>query len=144
MGPGYAYERNGRPYSVEEVLQHVYPDRPWDTWRWHEFDGDRIDMRSRRYRLFKLKGTVCVTCGLKGAYFVKERSRSAAGQMAERFHFNLYGLNQNGVETIMTLDHIVSRHNGGRDILENSQPMCGPCNWRKDNGAPELSPQEVR
>mgnify|MGYP003635682458 CR=1 FL=1 len=118
--------RIGRKYSVEEVLAKV----PFKATRKDkaiaEFDGDTIKMNSFRYSLFLHKGCTCVTCGLEGTYFYKERQEASVG-----YHFNLYGLDKDGNEELMTKDHIHPKSKGGRDHLDNFQPMCQKCNIEK-------------
>lgn len=134
--PGY--ERK-EIYPVESVLQHVPAYDP----AIHElsgkqrfkmkkrnkvdFDGDLIDMDSQRYQLFK-KSCRCVTCDIEGQYFAKERFTSSL-----TYHFNLYAINADGAEVMLTKDHIVPKSRGGLDILSNYQTMCAPCNSAKGN-----------
>jgi len=87
-----------------------------------------VPMGSHRYQLYAEKGTTCVRCGIKGAYFALERGRS---DNPNRFHFNLYGLNRYGREVMMTKDHIKPRSKGGKNKLSNYQPMCYKCNQKK-------------
>lgn len=117
-------------YDVESVLKHVEIST-------HKreivlFDGDPIKMGSARYKLFKFKGCTCVSCGLIGTFFAKERPIK---QESESFHFNLYGI-KDGREVMMTKDHIYPKSKGGKNILENYQPMCKECNETKSNTAP--------
>lgn len=120
------YERKGI-YSIEDVLSKILPTsmkkKPEGA---VDFDGDGINMASQRYKVFKEKGTVCSTCGLKGLYFAKERSGNA-----RRYHFNLYGLNDDGEEVMMTKDHVISKSLGRKNELSNYQTMCEPCNMAK-------------
>jgi 5-methylcytosine-specific restriction endonuclease McrA len=51
---------------------------------------------------------------------------------------NLYAI-KDGLEVLMTSDHIIPRSKGGPTILENLQPMCHICNGRKGNNMPEDS-----
>jgi 5-methylcytosine-specific restriction endonuclease McrA len=95
------------------------------------YDGTRINMSSLRYQLFSQKGTICVSCGIEGKFFAIERPYSA--EKPSGWHFNLYALNSQGHEVLMTKDHIVPRSKGGPDTLENFQTMCTKCNHKKGN-----------
>lgn len=122
-------------YSVDQVLAKVVhhaitPQTKKAAKR--DFDGDMIGMGSQRYQVFKYKGTTCVCCGLKGSYFAKERQRNV-----ETYHFNLYGINEDGLEVLMTKDHIIPKSKGGKNELENYQPMCTICNREKADKMPE-------
>lgn len=94
------------------------------------FCGDVIRTNSQRYQTFLAKpnGLKCACCGIKGLFFAKER----AGNV-EKWHLNLYALDKNGQEVLMTKDHIIPRSKGGRDVLENYQTMCIKCNEKKGN-----------
>lgn len=93
-----------------------------------------ISMGSHRYQLFAEKGTTCVRCGLKGTYFALERGTN---DNPNRFHFNLYGKDDNGVEVMITKDHIIPRAKGGKNRISNYQPMCYRCNQRKADKLPD-------
>ena len=87
-----------------------------------------VTMGSHRYQLFALKGTNCVKCGIKGKFFALERG---VFDNASKFHFNLYGIDKNNNEIMITKDHIVPRSKGGKNILDNYQPLCYKCNQYK-------------
>lgn len=93
-----------------------------------ELKGDSIKMNSLRLQLFLTKGTICVSCGLAGSFFAKEKNPNDQG-----FHLNLYALNSQGEEVLMTKDHIQPKSKGGKDLLENLQVMCKVCNKLKGN-----------
>lgn len=113
-------------YSIEEVLSKRVPrGTPNDQIR-VDFDGDLVKMNSQRYELFDLKGVCCVECGIEGKYFVKEKS-----QGVKVYHFNLYAVDEEGEEVLMTKDHIVPRSKGGKNHLSNYQTMCKICNEKK-------------
>jgi hypothetical protein len=112
-------------HSIEEVLKHVEINSTKKDLA--IIDGDPIKLGSDRYKTFKFKGLKCVKCELQGAYFAKERS---AGTTVT-WHMNLYALDKNGEEVLMTKDHIFPKSLGGKDVLENYQPMCSICNTEK-------------
>jgi 5-methylcytosine-specific restriction endonuclease McrA len=92
-----------------------------------------VKMDSLRYQLFKQKGTTCVKCGLKASYFALESHKSdTMGKDTPSCHFNLYGV-LNGREVLFTKDHILPKSKGGKNTLENMQPMCLICNNLKGN-----------
>lgn len=131
------YERKDI-YSVDAVLKHVpvYDETRHIDSRDRakakiknlvQFDGDQIDMDSQRYQVF-MKSCQCVTCGIEGQYFAKERLPGS-----KRYHFNLYAIDAEGVEVMITKDHIIPKSLGGLDTLSNYQTMCAPCNRAKGN-----------
>jgi len=99
---------------------------------------DTVKMWSLRYRTFKAKGTKCVSCGIEGVYFAKERHST---EQSERYHLNLYALDKDGKEILMTKDHIRPRAKGGRNTLGNMQTMCTDCNNRKGDDWHEKKPR---
>lgn len=113
-------------YGIEEVLAQSVPSNTRANLCRVDWDGDLIKMNSQRYEVFKHKGTTCVACGLKGVFFAKERD-----QATPTYHFNLYAVNEQGEDVLMTKDHIVPRSLSGPDRLENYQPMCTDCNREK-------------
>lgn len=94
--------------------------------------GKLIDgCRSAGYRLrtFKEKGVSCVTCGIEGTHFAKERH---AAHETDKYHLNLYAFKDNR-EVLMTVDHIVPKSLGGKNYVSNLRPMCEPCNVKRGN-----------
>ena len=113
------YIRYNKKYSIEDVLnQYNLKDA--------NFDGDIIDMTSQRYANFKFNGTICKCCGVEGKYFYKERHTND-----KSYHFNLYGIDKNGNEVLMTKDHILAKSKGGKDDINNYQCLCEKCNSKK-------------
>lgn len=96
----------------------------------HSFDGHSVSMTSSRYRLFAIKGVQCVSCGIEGTYFSLERQKNAKDNN-NRYHFNLYGEDEQGNKMLLTKDHIVPVKRGGNNSLENLQVMCSKCNDEK-------------
>lgn len=92
------------------------------------FDGDKIKGNSQRYQTFFTKGTKCVCCGIEGQFFAKEK-----GKKCKSYHLNLYALDEDGNEVLMTNDHIIPKSKGGTDHISNYQPMCEVCNMKKGN-----------
>ncbi|UGO51375.1 HNH endonuclease [Bacillus phage vB_BanS_Skywalker] len=114
-------------YGIEEVLSKVLPkDTPKESRKVY-FDGDMISMISDRYHIFKEKGIACVSCGIKGEFFAKERDKGC-----ETYHFNLYAVDD-GEEVLMTKDHIVPKSKGGANHINNYQTMCYTCNQLKSD-----------
>jgi hypothetical protein len=74
---------------------------------------------------------------LEGRFFVKEKHSHVQG---EKYHFNLYAIDDVGDEVLMTKDHIIpkrrgNRSDGGPDHISNYQTMCKPCNEAKGHAA---------
>ena len=92
-------------------------------------DGDEIKVSSQRYKVFFTLGCDCDICGSKGSFFAKERTLN----MKERYHLNLYAIDENGEEVLMTKDHIIPKSKGGKNTLDNYQQMCVKCNVKKGN-----------
>lgn len=81
-----------------------------------------------RLRVFCNKGTTCVTCGKVGTRLIQGEGRG-------RTHWDIY------TDDLypLTVDHIIPRSLGGCDELENLQPMCAGCNFKKGNGIKSYS-----
>lgn len=117
-------------YSIEEVKEKV-KDVLFEKERnlsKVNFNGDMIKGNSQRYQTFFTKGCKCVKCGIEGKYFAKEK------HLKDRsFHLNLYAIDENGEEVLMTKDHIIPKSKGGFDDISNYQTMCERCNKAKGN-----------
>jgi 5-methylcytosine-specific restriction endonuclease McrA len=125
-------------YPVQRVLDVVGIFDPENRRRIYDFDGDLIKMDSQRYFLFKRDGCKCVTCGVEGTFFRKERDanfnhKQGNKTIEPRFHFNLYAITESGEEVMITKDHIIPKSKGGPDIMSNYQVMCYTCNQDKKN-----------
>lgn len=100
------------------------------------------NVTSRRLPVYRRKGMEC-RCGRKGTYFAAEsfsrdsrvKDWCASGMVTPppRCHLNLYGMDDDGTEFMMTIDHITPKSKGGRNTLDNLQPMCRDCNFEKSN-----------
>ena len=91
-----------------------------------EVEGFKVYRKSLRYCTFYQKGTKCVCCGREGTHFRLDADRDG-GNIDGRRHFNLYS--DGGV--LMTKDHILPKHWGGQDNIDNMQTMCSLCNEAK-------------
>ena len=114
------YIRSGK-YSVDKVIPFIGKYEK-------DYDGLMVKMGSQRYEVFKEKGLKCVDCGIVGSFFALEKFRL---QENNRHHFNLYAIDGEGLEVLMTKDHIIPISKGGKNILSNYQTMCEKCNSRK-------------
>lgn len=114
-------------YSLEEVFSKRLPSTMKKKESNVEFDGDLIYMNSQRYEVFATSGIKCVCCGIEGKFFAKEKGLESD----TRYHFNLYAIDKDGQEVLMTKDHIVPKSKGGQNIISNYQTMCKPCNEHK-------------
>ena len=96
--------------------------------------GDIIKGNSQRFQTFFTKGFKCSCCGIEGKYFAKEQDPNAA-----RYHLNLYAIDDDGEEVLMTKDHIIPWSKGGKDDISNYQTMCEKCNINKSNVTVKLT-----
>ena len=116
------YERTGRKYLPEEIFSKL-GDRV-------NLDGDLIKLWSSRFYCFQ-KSLTCATCGITGQFFIKERQVIRHKNDSNTYHMNLYAVDADGNEVLMTKDHIIPRSFGGGDGPDNLQTMCSPCNGAK-------------
>lgn len=117
-------------YSIEEVrdkVKDVLFEKDKKLAK-VDFDGDLIKGNSQRYQTFFTKGCKCAVCGIEGKYFAKERHLQD-----KSYHLNLYAVDNNGDEILMTKDHIMPHSKGGIDDISNYQTMCKLCNEAKGN-----------
>lgn len=87
-----------------------------------EFLDNLVNYKTHhRLRVFYEKGIRCVYCGKEGKHLIHARDRGG------NRHIDLF------TETfdLMTIDHILPKSKGGRDHIDNLQPMCQSCNSRK-------------
>jgi len=119
-------------FSISEVLDFIPFDKEGKPLEGilkdKEYCGHMIHMTSLRYRVYKAKGVKCCVCGLEGKHFGLDLPITS-----NRPHFNLYAVDEDGEEVLMTKDHIQPRSKGGTDHLDNLQPMCARCNFSKGN-----------
>jgi 5-methylcytosine-specific restriction endonuclease McrA len=113
-----AFERSDHPIrkNTDEYNKLVYVD----------LCGKHVKMNSQRYKLFFEKGVICKYCGVIGTFFALESHR---GQ--ENYHLNLYGIDSDGRERMLTKDHIIPKSKGGGNTCDNYQVLCAKCNQRK-------------
>jgi HNH endonuclease len=103
------------------------PDKIGHNFTFHEFYS--IDMlktkfaNHRRLRVFHHHGTQCANPGCKkeGIHLIKAKNTDGG------YHIDLYTKDFE----LMTIDHIIPKSKGGKNTLENLQPMCHTCNTKK-------------
>lgn len=88
-----------------------------------------LKRKSLRYQVFE-KNIKCVDCGITGAYYLIQKNidKNDGYNVNNKYHANLYGINEAGEEVLMTKDHIVRKREGGKDHVDNLQTMCCICN----------------
>ena len=130
-------DRVEKAYSFDEVFNWIEAsrstkERPMP--KRVDMDGHDMKVYSLRYENFMANGTKCCVCGIEGTKFYKERNFTVGGKPTAdngEYHFNLYAIDAEGDEVLMTKDHIVAKAIGGADNVSNMQPMCTVCNNSK-------------
>lgn len=124
------YERK-EIYSLEDVFRCIFSKKDMlanPLLKNRTFDGDKINMSSLRYLVFKYVSHKCSKCGLEGTFFAKERTPGVL-----KWHLNLYGYDKLGNEVMLTRDHIKPLSKGGENTLMNLDCLCSRCNLKKGN-----------
>jgi 5-methylcytosine-specific restriction endonuclease McrA len=103
-----------------------------------------IVVNKSRYLLFFTKGVVCRHCGIVGVRWVIEKYAPTPKIARANWHINLYGLDKNGMEIPLTLDHIKAKKHGGKNEMDNYQVLCSPCNSLKDATIPVATTKKQR
>jgi len=93
-----------------------------------ELQNHRFGVSSLRLQCFK-RSVVCVKCGIKGSFFAVEKNHESDTSP----HLNMYSIDGDGTEVLMTKDHIVPVSRGGEESLKNAQTMCCICNCEKSD-----------
>lgn len=115
-----AYE----PFVGTDGKTHVRKAKKYQV-----INGVNVKLSSERYDVFK-KSLTCCKCGITGRYFAIECTDL---KNTSNYHLNLYGIDENNQEVLMTKDHIQPKSKGGRNRQGNYQTMCVKCNGEKGN-----------
>ncbi len=129
----YERKESYRPHEILDFLPNAkdYPKNFELKKIKKEYDGDIMKMGSQRYYTFA-KSLKCEYCDLVGSVMYKERSMGKNGQPQNcGFHFNLYAINENGEEIMMTKDHVLAKSRGGANSIKNYVTSCRICNEEK-------------
>ena len=115
-----------KKYSLNEIFDfmRINPDKDYYV----DQEGNRCKLR--RAKVFLEKGISCVETGclLKGEFFALEKWPDGS------IHFDLYSYDEQfKLEVLMTIDHIFPKSKGGKDKIENYQPMCCAHNYIKSD-----------
>ena len=112
-----------KTYTIDEVftfLHHVKGDFLSD------FYGDStIKVGVEKARLFSKIGITCKKCDIHGEFFAVEQD------INNGIHLNLYAYDEHGHECLLTIDHIKPKAKGGKNLIQNYQPLCKFCNIEK-------------
>lgn len=84
----------------------------------------------RRLTVFYHKGLKCSSCDKVGKYVIEAKDPGGG------IHIDVY---TESLE-LMTVDHIIPKAKGGKNILTNYQPMCNKCNSKKGCSMPDEVP----
>lgn len=118
-----------KKYTIDEVLSAV--EELYDK-KWSRLINLNVYINTNAFALWKKHGVCCCieSCSKKGLFFASERT-PGSGSMYNEWHLNLYGIDDDGDEVLMTQDHVLAKGNGGADTVDNLQPMCYPHNQKK-------------
>lgn len=134
------------PLLSEPIYQQNYKERWCENKKQRnliELNGDFISVNSVRLYTYKIHGVKCKFCGLEGTFFAKERQKSKTGNPHGKWHLNLYAIDENNYEIMITSDHIIPKSKGGSEQIENRQPLCMKCNLKKGNKMSDSALSEI-
>lgn len=89
-----------------------------------------VERKDDRYLNFIINGFKCAKCGLEGKYANLECNKKLGN------HLNVYAIDKNGKEILLTKDHIYPKSKGGLDSIKNYQVLCERCNNNKKDISP--------
>lgn len=83
-----------------------------------------VNLDSLRYRVFKEHGTHCNKCKSHALFFALEQDkRNPVNQNPSKFHFNLYGIDNDGKDVMFSKKKVVKGEGG----VENYIVVCRHC-----------------
>ena len=124
--------RRGHTVDAEEIVKFILENEvlPHSSKHTKYQSGDfSAKIRSLRLRTFAIKGLKCARCERTGSFFAFEVPQKCHPKT--NWHLNLYSVDENGEEMLMTMDHIHPKSKGGLNSLSNTQTMCSRCNFLK-------------
>lgn len=122
-------EKKGENIPIKDVFDQMGEGR--NKYISGFFHGEEVNIGTLNVRMHFHKGVGCIECGVQGAYFKMERSPGPPHIIFSEWHLNLYAVDEDGREVLMTKDHRHPKSKGGPDTLENLDPMCTTCNGKK-------------
>lgn len=124
--------RRGHTVPVDEVIKYILNNEllPLKNKNKKFYVGEfSAKIQSLRLRTFALKGLKCARCERVGSFFAFEVPEKC--HQNTNWHLNLYSVDEDGNEMMMTMDHIHPKSKGGANSLSNTQTMCEKCNFLK-------------
>lgn len=112
-----------KTYTIKEIKAHGNADSFLDP------DVTDKKIKLRRAQILNQIGYQCCehNCGLKDFYFGLGIDKGGG------IHLDLYGIDQDGDDVMITIDHIKPKSKGGKDVINNFRSMCKVHNEMKAN-----------
>lgn len=112
-----------KTYTVEQIKAYGNEEFFLDP----EVTDKKIKLR--RAKILLELGLKCSNeeCAVKDFYFGLGVDKGGG------IHLDLYGIDQDGEDIMMTIDHIKPKSKGGKDHISNYATLCKICNEIKSN-----------